>query len=1466
MDPSPQAGSSSVTVEYTDPSGLFPTVQSILADKLPLKNLHWKSPTRPVRSIESLRIGFVPAQHESDERKPSTETTSGTVTHRRHQIPGLRQTPYLKIYLLRCDDNDTYKATARKALRDWIKSHATTSSTSATSTSQEKHDAFDWLIVHVVQDGDGAEKSAPSKWGRTTTTVLEKIKADFNGTSKSSTTDRVAQLRLPKQGSNAKPPELADQIEDLVEKLKNAILASFDLRVAQYEEDIKEKDSQRSLPGWNFCTFFILKEGLARGFENVGLFEDALLGYDELAVGLDTAIQEQLEGTGEQHGGAFLTHSKDWKDKAKSALESAGEVARKDKGEEDDEPEAVPEIAMDDFPISATKKPYREMILASDISIFDFRTYVFSRQLTLLLRAAKAPSLLSKEAEADPKSFRKDRKPENLLLLSEVCQRATEFISLAARTLRVDLETGLVDVEDARKSEVVSNIVSSWAYAAASQVLSQTFTPALTLPESTLHAVNKPADVATHTETQPELPRRSSSLATSATPQPRRMTTSGILPPEALSSVHARPGFEGPKLTPKTGSEQLASGRAELLLMTRRLLEEIAARCSWKETWNDLHLLFNDRGSDVGDMTDVSLDDETPQPADKSEGTDPLSGIDLPGLKLALQSRKAFRVHYEDLTDQMYRHHIAANRTYSTQAALADMALIRYRQSDYGAAASYFHHIAPFYGSKNWVVLEGIMLEMYTRCLKELNRSEEYVRVILRLLAMFAIYTESNLSKRQKTLDASHIFAENALISEYVEELFKASSSLQKEVIAPMTDFFGDINVKPAILHYADKDGFQLQLYLRFLLGKRIDIDSIKLRLVGAHNAQSNEHWLEAPIQMTIKSSSTRVLVDSPITLQGKYFVDRIEMRAKNIVFTFGGGKHASLPVGFREAIEAEEEDSRPYIYCYPPPDGLQAKIVSPHFVNLEELRTLELELSSGWNDIKSGTLRVRPATAGLRLRTTETELVEGDIKIEAHSDSGNIEFTRLKPNSFVRFRIPYTVEEHHPMLSARAEVAYETEKGRFTYSSVHNIISGLPISVNVQDVFKDSVLFSRFTISPAMLIPLRILKCQIPSSDIYEVQSSIGDSVALNVFAKQPASLLYKIRQRPDNIPTPGARRSLRLSVDFTCVDDECLYAVEQTFKSSVATSKFHQYTSLLTSHIVETFRSQLSTSDMEVVGLVREVETLQYANAHWETLLSALKEPVDGLKAWLMDWHKNHPVICLPEPPAVRSRHIVIPVDIPEIQVVHTAELRLANLAQQPPHAAVGQMIAAELSIRHTRRWCSPEHRENAGGPLDFSYEIHANPETWLVGGRRRGNFTAEEGETKSFAIMLLPQKAGHLLLPGLEIRSFVPPSPTSPSSLSQPQSQSSTTATGGQMMSPNPGQPMAAGSMTAAATGGAAAVVPLQRRPIPCEVDYRNHGETVLVLPDLRTTTVSLSLSGGSHGGAWLIDSERLHVTSS
>ncbi len=40
----------------------------------------------------------------------------------------------------------------------------------------------------------------------------------------------------------------------------------------------------------------------------------------------------------------------------------------------------------DDIPIASTKKAYRELILANNVSVFDFRCYIFARQISLLLR------------------------------------------------------------------------------------------------------------------------------------------------------------------------------------------------------------------------------------------------------------------------------------------------------------------------------------------------------------------------------------------------------------------------------------------------------------------------------------------------------------------------------------------------------------------------------------------------------------------------------------------------------------------------------------------------------------------------------------------------------------------------------------------------------------------------------------------------------------------------------------------------------------------------------------------------------------------------------------------------------------------------------------------------------------------------------------------------------------------------
>lgn len=46
---------------------------------------------------------------------------------------------------------------------------------------------------------------------------------------------------------------------DLLSKMKEGIISTFDAHIVQREEEIRRSETQRQMPGWNFCTFFILK-------------------------------------------------------------------------------------------------------------------------------------------------------------------------------------------------------------------------------------------------------------------------------------------------------------------------------------------------------------------------------------------------------------------------------------------------------------------------------------------------------------------------------------------------------------------------------------------------------------------------------------------------------------------------------------------------------------------------------------------------------------------------------------------------------------------------------------------------------------------------------------------------------------------------------------------------------------------------------------------------------------------------------------------------------------------------------------------------------------------------------------------------------------------------------------------------------------------------------------------------------
>lgn len=454
-------------MEYHDPSGVFPLVSRDLASRLPLRNLNWHSPPRPLRQIKSLHVDFVPDKDTQSNLRPQVSRTESdgpatsfdivrgsnerkpTVKERRHQIPGFRTSPYLKIYVLRCDDKDTYKETSRRKIREWIRENA------QPENKRSDHDAFEWMILHVVipdtvaaseprwrestRDPDELKerKGGTKLIGKSTRTVFDRLRADFNETGKLGQ-DRVAQIRLTKDRVPADllpTPAIAQTLEEspqerenawnhLISKFKTQILGPFDRRVRQYEADIAEQEARRSLPGWNFCTFFIHKEGLAKALESIGLVEDAVAIYDELALGLESVLREIAAGQTQGTATSFA----DCTDDIKKRIMNLGGMQPNGTNDADWNSTATLDAE------ALFDKDYRERIVRSNISVFDFMCYIFSRQKALVLRLANAKTI---RLQLGTDTSREGG--EDLVLTSEACWRASSFIHNAARCLRQDL-------------------------------------------------------------------------------------------------------------------------------------------------------------------------------------------------------------------------------------------------------------------------------------------------------------------------------------------------------------------------------------------------------------------------------------------------------------------------------------------------------------------------------------------------------------------------------------------------------------------------------------------------------------------------------------------------------------------------------------------------------------------------------------------------------------------------------------------------------------------------------------------------------------------------------------------------------------------------------------------------------------------------------------------------------------------
>ena len=116
----------------------------------------------------------------------------------------------------------------------------------------------EWVVVLVIRP-DLRSSTAASRIFSIRAPVLDKVKADINIDKKK---DRCVELVWPvllAGGGATSAGSGEDGWKEVEEKLKEGVMGGFESYVSGRREEIAKSEGQRLLPGWNFCTYFILK-------------------------------------------------------------------------------------------------------------------------------------------------------------------------------------------------------------------------------------------------------------------------------------------------------------------------------------------------------------------------------------------------------------------------------------------------------------------------------------------------------------------------------------------------------------------------------------------------------------------------------------------------------------------------------------------------------------------------------------------------------------------------------------------------------------------------------------------------------------------------------------------------------------------------------------------------------------------------------------------------------------------------------------------------------------------------------------------------------------------------------------------------------------------------------------------------------------------------------------------------------
>eukprot|EP00887_Chlorella_sp_A99_P003263 scaffold9.g3263.t1 len=258
-----------------DSSGAWPLLQKALEARGPLRQAVFSNKFGQLATVDELHVQYLPVN--DPHLQKLRQFAHSSVAWFRH--------PYAQLVLVSCEDYEEYKRVPRLALKALA---------DAADAGGRGPAAPELVFVYLRPPGADPGGRGPAK-------VFDAMRRELSGKR------RERCVRLDPPAGDAPGAMGLAGMDALEQAVKEAIRASFEARVAAYEDEASRRGgcvrrlmSTRLDPTWSFTSLFLVKDSLAVMMEAGGMLEDALREHSEL----EACYLEALEA-GQLHKQGF---------------------------------------------------------------------------------------------------------------------------------------------------------------------------------------------------------------------------------------------------------------------------------------------------------------------------------------------------------------------------------------------------------------------------------------------------------------------------------------------------------------------------------------------------------------------------------------------------------------------------------------------------------------------------------------------------------------------------------------------------------------------------------------------------------------------------------------------------------------------------------------------------------------------------------------------------------------------------------------------------------------------------------------------------------------------------------------------------------------------------------------------------------------------------------------------------------